>query len=207
MLLQVALMIFISWSEVFEWPHQCGYFVVVVRSNGAGVQHELQLRAHLFDNLVLLLVATKDETRVLETNIISLAILSGRIVELKEESNKFFKVLFRLVQFDHENFDMSRAAGADLLVGGIFDPNIIRGTHKSDSGTFDALWELFLKVLSHKFFGPPIAASAKGKRGRESCLGFRRRRCRTRRRVGAHDAFEKCHFVVSVCFFVCLLLL
>jgi hypothetical protein len=75
----------------------------------------------------------------------------------EKEFNQFLKVLVRIIQFNLQDFHVTRRTGADLTVRRILDSIRIR-THETDNRSLDRIWESLLKVLDDVLFSTPVAA-------------------------------------------------
>lgn len=156
-LVQISLVLGVGRVKALQVDNPClegrlGVFNLACRHQTLEFGHDLG------GNLLLFLVLAKDDTPVLRSHVVTLTIERRGIVELKEKSHQGFVVGGRIVQFDHQDFDMSRGSGADLAVGGILH-GVGVGAHETDRRRLDGGREGLLKVLDDKLFRAPVCVA------------------------------------------------
>lgn len=166
MFFKILLMCRMSRCKLGQWRNVRGDGLVLVGSSnwfGSSSQVLLQFVANRFAYFCLCLIVAKDPTGVLKTVVVALSILGGGVVKLKKEANEFLKMSFWIVQFYKDNFNVTRLARTNLLVGWIGNGRlIVVRTHEAYGCLLDAVGKLFAKVLGYILFGSPITTSTQG---------------------------------------------
>jgi hypothetical protein len=162
-LFKVILMTIMSWIERIQRRDNGsfdGSSIVSVFLKGSRIHQILKLLFHSRRNLVLFLVVTKNDGGILRPRVVSLSILGGRIMKLKEEANQLLKRFFItsvIGQFHVKNFHVPRRPAAHLFVRRIFHCLGV-GRHESDSRLGNSARKRFLEVLDDELFRSPVAA-------------------------------------------------
>jgi hypothetical protein len=168
-LFQVGLVPFLGRIKGIHSVNRCMNRLLVVRLDLTRIDEVLQLGLDLGGNLLLLVIIAKDNGRILWASIVSLTVHGRRVVELKEELDEVLKVGGGIIEFDVEDFNVTRSSGAHLAVGRI-QHSIFVGRHETDFGFFDRIGKLFLEVDLHILFSSCLICKGKQAIGRVSWL-------------------------------------
>jgi hypothetical protein len=130
----------------------------------------LQFVLDLESNLLLLLVTTKDDGRVLRTSIIALSIQGGGIVKEKKEPKEGFqgrRSRYGLVELHVQDFDVPSLPRTNLTIGRI-RYGLRVGRHEADLRRFNDIRKLLLKVLDNELFRAPVTSCRSCARKKEN---------------------------------------
>ena len=182
-------------------PNLCLDICSFVGFHLALIDQMLQLLLDTQSNLILGVVHDKNSTSVLGSNIVSLPIPSGGIVEHEEELDQFWDEGW-IGEGYMQDFEVACSATANFLVlrSSLFARPGLCWIHEADLGLQYAVGISLLEFLHNKLLRAPIAPCCQGYRGRH-VVGDVERRCLVSR---CHALVMRlCFQLVVVAFIVC----